>query len=235
MSEYQRLDPARVAATARSVCDRIQARFPERQLRLVAREVLDAVERASTAQQRPLHRRLAALGCTVLAALLSIVSVIAVLIVARDALRGAGQRASFDWLPVIESAINDVAFAAIGVYFLVTLGGRLERRALLAELHRLRSLAHVVDMHQLTKDPERLLSQPEPTAASVSPAMTPSDLGRYLDYCSELLSLVAKAAALYAQHSTDALVLDTVSEIEALTVGLSRKVWQKIALLHTVA
>lgn len=60
-----------------------------------------------------------------------------------------------------------------------------------------------------------------------------ADLGRYLDYCSELLSLVGKAAALCAQESTDQVVLDTVSEVETLTLGLSRKIWQKISLLHT--
>ena len=28
------------------------------------------------------------------------------------------------------------------------------------------------------------------------------------------------------------MVLDTVSEIEVLTTGMSRKIWQKISLLH---
>ena len=50
---------------------------------------------------------------------------------------------------------------------------------------------------------------------------------------SELLSLLSKTAALCGQDSTDALVLDTVSEIEILTLGMSRKIWQKISLLHT--
>ena len=53
----------------------------------------------------------------------------------------------------------------------------------------------------------------------------------YLDYCSELLSLVGKAAALCAEESRDTVVLDTVSTIESLTVGMSRKIWQKISLL----
>ena len=40
--------------------------------------------------------------------------------------------------------------------------------------------------------------------------MTPFELTRYLDYCSEMLSLTAKIAALYAQSSSDAVVIDAV-------------------------
>jgi len=46
---------------------------------------------------------------------------------------------------------------------------------------------------------------------------------------------VSKTAALCADESTDAVVLDTVSEIESLTLGMSRKIWQKISLLHGAA
>jgi hypothetical protein len=53
----------------------------------------------------------------------------------------------------------------------------------------------------------------------------------YLDYCSELLSLVGKTAALCAEESRDAIVLETVSRIEQLTNGMSRKIWQKISVL----
>ena len=78
---------------------------------------------------------------------------------------------SVDWLPLIESAINDLVFAAIAVFFLHAFPNRLQRGQLLALLHRLRSLAHIVDMHQLTKDPERLRDDFVPTTAS--PAARP--------------------------------------------------------------
>jgi hypothetical protein len=230
---FQRLDVDALEHTAASLQDRIVARFPDRQLGRVAGEVHGAVRRAAGAGHRPPLRQAVRYGGIILAGMVSAAAVVAVVIVVRDALDTAAGRTSVDWLPVVESAVNDAAFAALAVFFLLTASQRLDRRVLLAELHRLRSLAHVIDMHQLTKDPERLLSQPPPTGAS--PAITPMtavELGRYLDYCSELLSLVAKTAALYAQVSTDPAVLDTVSEIEGLTAGLSGKVWQKISLLH---
>jgi hypothetical protein len=40
-----------------------------------------------------------------------------------------------------------------------------------------------------------------------------------------------KTAALCAEESRDAVVLDTVSTIESLTTGMSRNIWQKISVL----
>jgi hypothetical protein len=144
-------------------------------------------------------------------------------------IEGLGQ--TTDWVPLVESVINDLVFAAIAVFFLYALPGRMARERLLAQLHRLRSLAHIVDMHQLTKDPERLLSAPTDTLSSPSRTMTSPDLGRYLDYCSELLSITSKIAALLVQYFDDAVVLGAVNEIETLTTGLSGKIWQKITIL----
>ena len=86
-------------------------------------------------------------------------------------------------------------------------------------------------MHQLTKDPERLRPDFHATRESVDPALSRDDMEHYLDYCSEMLSLLGKIAALCAEESQDAVVLDTVSTIETLTTGMSRKIWQKISLL----
>jgi hypothetical protein len=61
------------------------------------------------------------------------------------------------------------------------------------------------------------------------------ELSRYLDYCSEALALTAKVAAVYAEHFDDDVALQAVNEIEDLTNGLSRKIWQKLMILHTTA
>jgi hypothetical protein len=232
MNPYEQLDASKVAATLLRLRDRIRARFPDRHLVDVANELQRAVVGAQRAQQRPPGRRIFRLFCSLVAIAIATAAFVAMAIVTRDALHSARGTRSVEWLPIIESGVNDIAFAAVAIFFLVSIGQRLDRRAALAGLHKLRTLAHVIDMHQLTKDPERLLSAPTPTEASVALDLTGTDLGRYLDYCSELLSLVGKTAALYAQVSTDAVVLDTVAEIENLVNGLSRKIWQKIAVLH---
>ena len=43
--------------------------------------------------------------------------------------------------------------------------------------------------------------------------------------------LVGKLAALYAQSNSDSVVLQSVNDIETLTNGISRKIWQKIMIL----
>ncbi len=98
------------------------------------------------------------------------------------------------------------------------------------ELHQLQSIVHVIDMHQLTKDPSRLLSGGAPTSSSPERPLTPFELTRYLDYCSEMLSLAAKIAALYAQATKDPVIIESTGGLEQLTANLSSKIWQKIRL-----
>ena len=148
------------------------------------------------------------------------------------AMQDAGRvDSSVDWLPLIESAINDVVFAAIAVFFLHALPNRLERGQLLALLHRLRSLAHIVDMHQLTKDPERLRDDFRRTEASPRIDLDRAEMENYLDYCSSSPNRIGKVAALCAEESRDPPGARPVGTIETLTTSMSRKIWQKISLL----
>jgi hypothetical protein len=230
-ASYLRLDPAALQVTHDRLCARIVARFPERRLGVVAAELGPLITTVASADWRRRERPVRT-ACHVGIVAVLAAAATAIVLSIRDAVSVGVDKPTFEWLPIVESGINDVAFAGIAVFFLLTIPARLRRRRLLGVLHRLRSYAHVVDMHQLTKDPERLRSAPPPTPKSASNDLDPVGLGRYLDYCSELLSLVSKTAALCADESTDAVVLDTVSEIESLTLGMSRKIWQKISLLH---
>jgi hypothetical protein len=140
----------------------------------------------------------------------------------------------FELVQGVEAGVNDLVFLGIAIFFLTSIEGRLKRRRALRRIHQLRSIAHIVDMHQLTKDPEFLLAPRPDTASSPTRTMSRTELGRYLDYCSELLSLTGKLGALFVQHMDDGVVLQAVNEIEDLTSGLSRKIWQKITLLETI-
>jgi len=64
--------------------------------------------------------------------------------------------------------------------------------------------------------------------------MTPFELTRYLDYCSEMLAVISKIAALYVQDFNDPVTLAAVDEVQDLTGGLSQKIWQKIMILDRV-
>ena len=69
------------------------------------------------------------------------------------------------------------------------------------------------------------------TASSPRSDLTAAELGRYLDYCSEMVSLISKLAALYAERLDDAELLQAVDEVEDLTNGIAGRVWQKISLI----
>ena len=49
-----------------------------------------------------------------------------------------------------------------------------------------------------------------------------------------MLSLTGKVAALYVQHFDDPVALAAVNEVESLTTGLSRKIWQKLMILYSL-
>ena len=51
----------------------------------------------------------------------------------------------------------------------------------------------------------------------------------------ELLTILSKVAALYVQRFNDPDTLRAAGDIEDLTVGLSRNIWQKIMILDRVA
>jgi hypothetical protein len=104
---------------------------------------------------------------------------------------------------------------------------RIKRSRALKAIHELRALAHIIDMHQLTKHPERCFAQRPPTSKR---ALTPFELNRYLEYRSEALALISKIAALYLQGFQDTVRLDAVDDVEDLTAGLSRKICQKITI-----
>jgi hypothetical protein len=105
---------------------------------------------------------------------------------------------------------------------------------MLAALHELRSVAHVIDMHQLTKDPDSARRPDLATPSSPKRTLDRFELSRYLDYCSEMLSVTTKLAALYAQESDDTLVLGAVREIEGMAGALSSKIWQKIMIIDVL-
>ena len=73
------------------------------------------------------------------------------------------------------------------------------------------------------------------TPSSPARTLTRFEVTRYLDYCSEMLSLTSKVAVLFAQAFPDPVVTEAVSDIERIAAGLSQKIWQKIMILEAVA
>jgi hypothetical protein len=230
---YRQLDQAAIIATIEALRDRITARFPQSNLRRVSEQLLEVAGEVSTTVaylRRP--NWLIRVGGAVV-----IIGLVALLIaIAGFTLNTRAELSEMsEVVQTIEAAVNDVVFFGIAVYFVLTLETRVKRKRALAVLHELRSLAHIVDMHQLTKDPERLMAT-DPPDDTAQRRTTGTDLAKYLDFCSELLSLSSKLAALTVQHFNDDVVLAAVNEIETLSTGLAGRIWQKITILdRTIA
>ena len=196
---------------------------------------LEEVASAALQLSEKLRKPLWTVRLMTVAAIAALISFTIWLAVLSFQLVPAGENGLMDLLQGIESAINELIFLSLAILFFATLENRLKRKAALSSLHRLRSLAHVVDMHQLTKDPAYLLTTHRPTAASPERSMTAYELTRYLDYCSELLAIISKLAALHVQNLQDPQVLTTVNDVENLAQGLAGKIWQKIMILDMTA
>jgi hypothetical protein len=226
---YRSIDPESVLSTIRQLRDRVAERLPESGLSRVADELCavarDSAERVRWAA-RPLLGLRVVMGLALLLIGAGLVSALLSLQLSTEV------HSALELVQALESGVNDVVFVCIGLYFLIGLEGRVKRARTLAALHELRALAHIIDMHQLTKDPDRLAGAAADTPSSPKRPLGRFELGRYLDYCSEMLALVGKIAALYAQGTTDPVALQAVDQIEDLTSSLANKIWQKILLLH---
>ena len=224
---YRNLDPEKIVETCRIARNDIAERFPESGLSQVAGELLSVSEQSAALSEwlsRP-HlplRTFAGIG------------IVAVAIIVLEVVLNVKVQATFtsiaEFLQGADAAINEVVVLGVTVFFFITLETRLKRRRAMEAIHVLRSIAHIIDMHQLTKDPERVTGVRPAGGNEVKRTLSPAELIRYLDYCSDQLALISKIAALYVQKFSDPVTLSAVNDVENLTNGLSRKIWQKIMI-----
>ena len=229
---YRSLDSEKILGTIGTLGRRIDERFPGSGLGKVCQELL-AIAGESQKRSAWIAKPQRSLRVITGVVVTSIVGVMLAVLA-----NASWPRGGFDMVVLVqvsEAGLNVFILLSAAVLFLATAETRIKRRRALKAIHELRALAHVIDMHQLTKDPERLTAHGKKTPSSPKQNLTPHELMRYLDYCSEMLSLLGKLAALYVQKFDDPVALAAVNEVEDLTTGLSRKIWQKIMIINSDA
>jgi hypothetical protein len=227
---YRALDPTKIVETIERLEERIASRFPGSGLSRVCSDLAGVAKQTSqriTYVDRPNWT---------LRLLLLAMSGSSLLILVYLGSQAAALKGTDEWSETVQgldALFNLLVLLGGGAFFISTLETRWKRARALTALHELRSIVHVIDMHQLSKDPS---SDRPPTVGGKSGdrKMSLFELMRYLDYCSEMLSLTAKCAALYAERLSDSVVVDTVGDIERLTSDLSSKIWQKITIIETL-
>ena len=227
---YRNLNSEKILDTIETLSRRIDERFPASGLGRVCQELITIAGES--------HRRSAWIGKPLRSLRFTTGALVTIIIIGLMVVlvNASWPRNGFDLVVLVqvsEAGLNVFLLLSAAILFLVTAETRVKRRRALKAIHELRALAHVVDMHQLTKDPERLLAGLTQTLSSPKQNLSPRELGRYLEYCSEMLSLIGKLAALYVQKFDDPVALAAVNEVEDLTTGLSRKIWQKIMIINS--
>jgi len=227
---YHSLDPEKIITTSYKLTSRITERFPKSGLSKVGEALLAETREAGSRAiwlAKPLMIVRVFVG--ILITFMLILFVAAFLI-----MKDGGELFSSisDLVQGLDAGVNEIILFGAAIFFLLNLENRLKRRRALKAIHTLRSMAHIIDMHQLTKDPDRICGTGPNTPSSPERKMTPFELTRYLDYCSEMLAIISKIAALYVQDFRDPVTLSAVDEVQDLTTGLAEKIWQKIVILH---
>ena len=226
-----------VVRTIETLRKRIDERFKtETGLSRVCGQLLDVArkDRKLVARlERPYVLLRLVLRLMILVAALMLVAVLALMPLVGTALEPTshGENPVVQFFVGIEAALQLVIFIVAWIRLLPGAEAYFKRRRALPALRALRSIVHVIDMHQLGKDPSRFIvgaGTEARTSSSPTAELNEFQMTRYLDYCSEMLSLTAKVAALFGQVVNDQVVAEMVSEIERLSGGLSQKIWQKI-------
>jgi hypothetical protein len=225
---YLGIDPAKVVETLEALTLRIVERFPDAGLVKVCGE-LTGLARITQKRVSQLARPILPLRLGVAATLLGGLGL--AIYGGQILVRHYQSTELFSLVSGLESVVNLLLITGTGVFLLTNIEARYKRHKSMQALHELRSIIHVIDMHQLTKDPS-MLGEVR-TSNSPDHNLTPFQLVRYLDYCSEMLSLTGKLAALYAQDFNDGIVVEAASDIEQLATNLSQKVWQKITIIQS--
>ena len=225
---YRTLDFEAILKTVRRLERRISERFPGSGLLSICHELVSLAE---DVQHRAKAIAAPNIALRTAVYILIFAGIAGLLIIAFAVKFQIGNAELLSVLQAVEAAANIVVLLGAGLLFLISLETRLKRNRSLRDLNVFRSIAHVIDMHQLTKDPSTGLASDHATASSPERTMTPFELTRYLDYCTEMLSLTSKLAAVYAQNLPDPVVIDAVYDIESLTTNLSQKIWQKITIV----
>lgn len=228
-AKFRQLDAEKIIETVKALHNRIEQRFPGSGLGKVISELLvvaqETVERTKWIQSPHIGLRTAAVGLSFAA--------IALLGFCVAHIHKFDLNDFTNAMQGIDASIGSVVFLGAAILFFISCENRIKRRRALNAIHELRALAHIVDMHQLTKDPESVL-RPLPGSPQPKRTLGALELTRYLDYCGDAQALISKIAALYVQGFQDPVLLDAVDDMEDLTAGFSRKIWQKITILENL-
>ncbi|MFM7594479.1 MAG: hypothetical protein ACKO85_22015, partial [Isosphaeraceae bacterium] len=149
------LDPAKILATSATLALRVDERFPESGLAKLASELAE-IARGTVRNIERSGRQIPILRFGVL--FFIFVSILLISLMTRyvhlnwESLTNIDDPG--DLIQAIQATIETTVFIAATIAFFFGWENRIRRRRAMVALHELRTLAHLVDIHQLNKTPD---------------------------------------------------------------------------------
>ena len=170
------LEHARLVKLLQEQMAHIEKRFGDRGLYDVSKKVYDSFERAPKITREILKPNY---WIRIVVVFLAVLMLLTIVMGFSQLNFGLGD--GWSVLEGIEAGISTLVYSGIAIIFLVSLEIRQRRQRTLKALQELRALAHVLDMHQMNKDPEQLVFTAELSDEGAESVMSPFLLERYLD------------------------------------------------------
>jgi len=146
----RQLDATEIIRAITKLRQRIKERFPDRNLENVCASLLaiakDSKEKIEWINTPNILLRMV-VGLIVLAAILAFIASLRVVDISMSEMH------LLDVVTLLEAGMNDLVLIGAALFFLFTIESRIKRNRSIKALNEIRSIAHVIDMHQLTKDP----------------------------------------------------------------------------------
>jgi len=215
-----------IIETMSSIKNKIITTYPNSNLNKVSKNLLHLSEDIVEKSDRPDHKN------TILkiTSLFLAVCILSILIYFLKGLILKFPKDFITFVSLLEASLASSVFIGATIFYLNNIETKYKRKKALDIIDKLRSLSHIIDMHQLNKDPSDFLIVNSYKKVSHNYS-TKESLSKYYDFCSELLSMINKLAAYYIQNLDDHEVREAVDQIEILTTNLSQKIWQKNMIL----
>ena len=227
MSKNRQLDSVEITATIEKLKNRIGDRFPSSSLKVVTNDLISISEQTHKNIQ---YLKKPNLKIRLFSSFIILLGLFCILYPLTHLTVNITPKDTIDFVSISHSAFELFIFLFAGLIYVTSIESKRKRKKALKFINELRTILHVIDMHQLTKDPY-LISKNKNTVNSPHREYNKFELERYLNYCSEIASLTSKIAALYAQNIQDEIIIDAVNDIEMLASSHSRKIWQKIYII----
>lgn len=230
-NRFDKLDPKKLSETLQKRALKVHDVFPGSGLSQLAENLGRVAADAYVGSERLAHPNWLRRAICWLAVVLLVLVAAVLMDVAANTVMRTGKLEDLSRLGIVlpVGLASGLSGLPLMFFWLINWEHRWKREQALRELHRLRCLVHVVDMHQLAKDPGAATV----TDVNGQRVMSPGELALYLDICTDLLSLAGKIAVLYAQSTLDQIVLEAVSDLEQVSTNLSVKIWQKISIVQS--